>query len=159
MKKLIFDKNSWHYKVAYKMTSFNPDNYSDKNPISICDYMTYVLKGLIPMTLAASCIIFAAVTMSYAAYIIFIALFLHNTTFFNNPETIGMFGIVEWAFVIGGGCIFLLYKSVKVGVSQLRKHMPVHVPAPPKPPKPDGFVKQAWKAWKRNVCVPIEFRE
>ena len=139
MKSLTFNRNSWHYKIAYHIAGYRSWHGSD-----ICTYTRYVMGALF--------VIFIGVALGLCVlYVLFQTL-------------IGIvFSLMTWTWMFTElgflGLIVLSVLSMIFSVIYIKKKIEDKNREVNRIPKPDGFVKNAYKSWKEKYCVRIKFTE
>ncbi len=145
MKQLQFNRDSWHYKLA---TSIGYDDQDHSR--SICGYMRWVIGAVLVWAFVA---LIGAVVFD---------------VIFRMVLTVGFFvGTGKW--IIDGPAAFgFLIMTGIAGTLLIFEYIPKKIrelaqnrldKRQPKISKPDGFLKNAYAAYKNKFCTQIEFRD
>ncbi len=159
MKSLTFNKSSWHYLLATKIGNYDPPRkYEDSDELygdsgDICTYTRHVLLGALLLTLVGVIIACVGFALWHFIFGIIFSL-LCGCYMFSDLGTIVL--VVGSIFALSVG----FFKSVKaIGEWNYNRKMDKRKNYVNRPPKPDGFMKHAYKSWKGKFCVQIEFKE
>jgi hypothetical protein len=151
MKALNFKTNSWHYYIAKNLAHYDPrcDN------TDICTYLRHVMGGSIFL-----CVLFTLGSLVAFAFI---------NMFFGIGFSL-WYG--HWIFTELGEVMFIITSLASLGIGLyfiylagwkwFDKRNDVYqdlVHSGKLPPKPDSFVKHAYKSWKEKYCVQIAFSD
>ena len=130
MEPITLNANSWHYKL----TSFFDIPY-DRD---ICSYTRAVLKSLLLVTIIGGLAMFAAAALTDQAVWLVFCIKYHMWIYPNQWAQVGsLMAIVVGVFV---GVIFSLLMLLEYRDNN---------------PKPDGFIKVAYKSFKEKWCAPV----
>lgn len=145
MKSLNFNRESWHYKVATELGGL-PKWFETTN---ICEYTRAVLKGAIMMMIVAAAafglLYWVAITIAW-----WIAV-LYTGVFIDASGPIVLSGIVIIFTVVSAVTILINRFQGWLYARQCKKHRECDYA----PPKPDSFIKKAYRSWKDKTCVRI----
>lgn len=144
MKSLTFNKDSWHFRFVTTFTSWNRHFTHDSD---ICEYTRQFLKALF----ICACCCFAGGLVIYSAVDAVMAiLFL----IFTGNWLIGPFGfmflLISSALIIATAILWGIECIKDYRYNKRRENED-------KEPKPDGFIKNAWKSHVGKYCVKIDF--
>lgn len=138
MQSLKFSVDSWHYRFIKKYTSTHDSDVQD-----ICAYVRAFIKaGLIVL------LILAAVTFA---------------SFLGTQILVGVaFSLYNWMWIFSpvaeAGMILLTVFSSGIGILAGTEYYKQKSDEKRwrEGPKPDGFVKNAYKSWKGKYCARVE---
>lgn len=148
MKSLTFNKSSWHYRIATKVSNYSPydEEYDRGDSPDICTYSRHVAGALLLLTLGAA--LFLGISYILIHVVLGIAFSLMTWSFmFTEIGFAGLIALCMIGFVCGA--IYLKNKIEERRNNRRYSNRGV--------PKPDGFVKNAYKSWKEKYCVRITF--
>lgn len=149
MKSLNFNRESWHFKVATKWGGF-PKWFETTN---ICEYSRAVVKGSF-LALANGLLALVAIVGSLYWVAITIAWWtagIVTGVFIEEPGPIVLSMIVGGAGLIAGGTYLIHKVMVWNDVRKMNKSNEARIAHP----KPDSFVKKAWRSWMDKTCVRV----
>jgi len=141
MKELVFDADSWHYKLA-KWAGYRP--YGDR--LDICSYTRRVAFAflLIGFLIAVGYVVaYALVHMFFGLIFSWIA----GMWIMTIPGEIALFVITVLTALF---TFFWLLEVARVKMEKRRERKSNEKA------KPDGFVKHAYKGWKERYCSKIK---
>lgn len=148
MKELIFNKNSWHYKIANWM-DYDPDYHGS----DICSYTRRIGLGLLFIGLAfvlTSVLCYALVQALFGlVFSLAVGMWIVSVIGEITLIAIGTIsGFIAVLFLVG-------WFSQKLHERRERRYAKRLT----EPEGPDSFVKHAYKSWKEKYCVNIKFIE
>lgn len=136
MKPLIFNKDSWHYRIASKYGNFDPKN-SD-----ICSYGRRIFLGLLMISLIIlSILILGIMNIDLFLGIVF--------SFICGSFVVGMAGQAMICFYIILASFISAHKYVKWKKNRYENYRC----------KSDGYLINAYKSWKDKFCLQINFQD
>lgn len=141
-----FSKNSWHYRLAEQIGI--KEKLENTNHISICEYISYVIGGLI----------LSIFVIMVLAFLVFLAgdtiRWLFTMVYegqLRDPDSFGsLCGMLFYSVLIVS---YALDVSVKY-ITTLTPSVPKHIPEP----KEDGMLKLMYKSFKDKYCFLISFK-
>jgi len=142
MKTLVLNKNSWHYRIASQVSSYDCDG-DDHN---ICAYTKDVMIGLFILSIVGILI----------GMIGFVAWHIIFGIIFSIMYGVWMFSAFAEATMVMLS-IFGFGYSVKRGIERLNEWK--WSKTNPAYERPDNFITNAYRSLKGKYCVPIIFRE
>lgn len=162
MKSLNFNKKSWHYYLATNFGNYiAPYSYDDDATLygdkgDICTYIRYVFKGLCGAFFLGF-LIFALGNLFFETIFSIGFSFYYGVDLFS---VVGAIGTIATSFSLI--CVIIWYlvgKSLdwRADRRYARQHASNNMIS--LIPKPDGFIKHAYKSWKQKFCVQITFTE
>lgn len=142
MKTLTFNTNSWHYRFVTKMTNYTPTNSGS----DICSYSRAFITALFYIIIQALLIAVIGYFLSHFLIGVVYSIMLGKWFFTFAGEVVAL---TLSFFSAAAGLISLIY--LIVGIVCKAKLARTN--------RSDGFVKNAYRAWKGKYCVKIEFKE
>lgn len=156
MKELKFNKKSWHYLIATKITKYEPPRtytYADgkvitynKDSANICAYSNAVLFGVLVLLVLLAAVVVLSVLIIHVVLGIYFSL-LMSQWFFSEVGIVGV-SLLVTSLAFYGLFRFIEYRQKRSDEEYFSDK-----------PKQDNFIKGAYKAWKQKFCVPISFIE
>jgi hypothetical protein len=142
MKTLVLNKNSWHYRIASQMGSY--DCYGDNH--NICAYTKDVIIGLFLLFIIGILIGMLGFVVWHIIFGIIFSIMCGAWMFSAFAEaTMVMLLILSFGYSINRGIErFNKWKWSKTNPAYKR---------------PDNFITNAYKSLKGKYCVPITFQE
>ena len=145
MKPLVLSKNSWHYKLVTRMTTYGRYD-TDGN---ICEYVKCLLGSMLIILIIS--ILFTIVAIPFVHMIMGIGFSIWMGTWFFTD--IGAAGVAITCVIAAGVSVHKILTNID------RWRYNRHRERFYGEPKPDGFLKSAYKSWKGKYCLKIEFTE
>jgi len=145
MKTLVFNKESWHYKLARGYGHSCTD---------ICTYGRQVLKGILE---AVFLFFFGSAAIAACVGVVGMLLFLVASflSYVAAGLVAGVWPDPNDAIIMGGTTVIVIMGGATVlVVGRLMKMCDKSKPFIPK----DSFIAEAYKSWKDKYCVPVEFK-
>ena len=146
MKTLNFNKNSIHFRLANMYDDFDCNDDHD-----LCSYTKYVLCGFVlsMIILFFGTIVWYILVSTVLGIIFSLA---YGVLLFNQA---GFLGAVVIAFLLFLSLVTFgkyIYRKYRNSKNKNNKELGL-------PPKPDGFLVNAYKGWKEKYCVRVTFGE
>ena len=145
MKPLVLSKNSWHYKLVTRVTTYG--RYGIKG--DICEYVRCLLGSILVISVIT--VLSIAVLDPFVHMILGIGFSVWMGTWFFTD--LGILGLII-TFV--AGLVFVIRWLVEAFERRSYNRRKERLYGEP---KPDGFIKSAYKSWKGKYCLKIEFAE
>ena len=133
---LTFNTDSLHYKLALLGGLNKYDGYSN-----ICKYTRQVLLGVLAT-------LFGALIVAFMGTVVFNMIFGIIFSIIYGTIILTEAAIAGFIVLVAGAIWFSIWTLLNYNENRERSN---------KPKKPDGFVKHAYKSWKEQYCVNIEF--
>jgi hypothetical protein len=153
MKKLTYSKNSWHYRLA-RQIGYSPDwgyddeGNSNKDFGDICSYWRHVVGAVLVIAIIFA-IIYVVATLSVHLIMGIVFSLLYGMW-------LGTLVAEATLFFIGAGITLLvIFEGIPRVYSSYKEYRYDH----PKQPKPDGFIKEAYRSFKNKTCVQVKFTD
>lgn len=145
MKTFVLSKSSWHYKLVSRMTTYG----RHRSERDICEYVQCLLGSILIISIIVTLATFLSIPFIHMFIGIGFSIWM-GAWFFTELGTMGLL----ITGVVGGA--LLIRKILSVVEKWLYNRSKVRLYGEP---KPDGFVKSAYKSWKGKYCLKIEFAE
>ncbi len=141
MKTLKFNTKSWHYQLATKIANYNP-GYNDED---LCTYTRHVLGALLILMVGVAGVAIVGLLASHMILGIIFSI-MYKTFMFTEFGVIGL--ILSTIILL---MFSVIYTTKYLERRKAAKYRGGYVP------KPDNFIKHAYKSWKDKFCVKIDF--
>lgn len=137
MKSLTFNKDSWHFLLAYNLAGYRPFDCAtgDNDCGDICTYSKHVMSGLVILALAGILIALIGFVVAHILFGIWFSIML-GTWFFSD---LAMFAMLLTG-VLGILSAIIIFEESSTYHNRF-----------------DSFVTHAYKSWKEKFCVNINF--
>lgn len=156
MKPLVFDKNSWHYKIAnYKRDTWWDGAIEDKYG-DICSYSRLVLFKLSIIAFLCTAA-FGAIFSVYDAAVYFVIGWIFGA----GPYYYEAYPIFVWAGIIILYLVGIIISALII-LALMGKLFPIIgglilIPIEALSKSKPSFISEAYKAFKEKTCVRIKF--
>lgn len=142
MKELVFNVNSWHYKLA-KWAGYKV--YDDQ--LEICAYTRRVVLGFLLIGLIFVVTYIVALALVEMLFGLFFSLLIGAWI----VSTIGEITLIVVSTIIASISLFWIMEKASNKYFELKNRLREE-----KANKPDGFVEHAYKSWKEKYCARIK---
>lgn len=143
MKTINLNSNSWHYWLATTIASFKPDSGD------FCSYVRNVAGGALLFTVFSMCVgaLGAMLLTGIGTGLVYLWGFLSGHGFHTTNTWLLFSGLFTLVISTIAAFIFLWTYIKNIRDERLANA----------PPKPDSFLKAAWKSFKDKVCFKVNF--
>lgn len=142
MEKLVFDKTSWHYRLATTYAGYR--TYDERD---ICTYSKHVAGGLLAILIGLTLV--WLVLFLFVQPLIGAAVSLYYGVNLLSADHEFSLGVMLAVALIS--CLVKGYLSIEKRIL-MRRNKPTGY-------TPPNFIQKAYISWKEKFCVQIEFIE
>ena len=146
MKTLNFNKNSIHFRLANMYDDFDCNDDHD-----LCSYTKYVLCGFV-LSLMVLALGIGAWHLLVSTVLAVVFSIMYGTLIYDVSALVG-------GTFISFALFFTIHDFSSNYLDERRCARKKKVRELGLPPKPDGFLVNAFKSWKEKYCVRVTFGE
>lgn len=148
MKELVYNKSSWHYRLA-SMVGYRPDrdwDTGERDLGDICSYWRCVVGGA---TVIALVLFITTLAMWMVVNLVFGIVF----SIIYGMWLTTMIGEITLFFLLVGLFTVFVFKGIPALWDLYQEYRHNH----PRPKKEPGFISESYRSWKQKTCVKIKF--